>query len=76
MKNPNPTQKPGTRPAETQQQPQQVQQPQTQAQVLAVPVPLAQAVVNYLMTQPYGQVADLIANLQQCQPFNIVENVP
>lgn len=74
MKTTTPTQKPTAKPADPQPQAQPQMQPQ--AQVLAVPVPLAQAVVNYLMTQPYGQVSDLIANLQQCQPFNIVENVP
>ncbi|MDQ1062382.1 hypothetical protein [Stenotrophomonas sp. SORGH_AS_0282] len=53
-----------------------VTQQQVQAKVIAVPLPLANAVVNFLSAQPYNQVAGLIAELQQCQPFDIVENVP
>ncbi|MGI9491222.1 MAG: hypothetical protein ACR2QF_02225 [Geminicoccaceae bacterium] len=35
---------------------------------LAVRTEVAQAILNYLGTQPYGQVHQLIAELQQAQP--------
>lgn len=33
-----------------------------------VPVPIAQAVLDYLATRPYGEVYQLIATLQSLQP--------
>ncbi len=36
---------------------------QRDVEILAIPVPLAQATVNYLATRPYQEVADLIGGL-------------
>lgn len=35
---------------------------------LLVPATLAQAVVNYLQTKPFGEVHQLISALVQCKP--------
>lgn len=37
-------------------------------QAISVPVPLAQALLDYLATRPYGEVYQLIAALQSLQP--------
>lgn len=35
---------------------------------IAVPLPLAQRLVDYLATRPYAEVCELIPALQRCEP--------
>lgn len=44
--------------------------------MVGVPAALADAVLQYLSTQPYNQVVGLISNLQQCQIFTEEETTP
>lgn len=37
-------------------------------QAISVPVPLAQAILDYLATRPYGEVYRLISAMQSLEP--------
>lgn len=45
-------------------------EPQDQEVVLALPVSVGQALINYLVTRPYNESAGLIHALQQLKPIN------
>lgn len=43
---------------------------------LAIPQPVAQAIVNYLAKQPYGEVAAMVQALVQLKPVDRKDATP